>query len=78
MDSDAESILQSIDSSGSSWAILNPDLEGSLGTTKKSDNTSALTSLIYSFSTWAKLKSDVPNFHSSLEKALTHIGVSLP
>jgi hypothetical protein len=78
LDSDATAILQSLDSSGVSWAIMNPDLEGSLSTTKQSNNTAAVTSFVYGFSGWNDLKSVAPRFCTALEKALAHIAVALP
>jgi energy-coupling factor transporter ATP-binding protein EcfA2 len=78
LDLDAASILSGLDSTGDSWATMDPDLEGSLGTTKQASNTAAVTAFVYGMSDWATLKSNAPVFHAALEKALGHIGVDLP
>ncbi|MFA4905184.1 MAG: AAA family ATPase [Candidatus Margulisiibacteriota bacterium] len=77
LDATAKPILESIDSTGSTWALFDPDLEGALNTSKHDDNSAHIYNLIASCKDWPTLKGNYPKFAVSYEKILSILGIKI-
>lgn len=78
LDANAKSILESVDSSGATWQLFDPDLEGVLNTTKVvDDNSIHVCNIVKSYKTWESLEKSCPKFASAVEKTLNLLGIAI-
>lgn len=76
LDADAQPHLIKIDSTGSCWRLMNPDLEGALSIKKQSsENSLHVVTAIKAYKNWEDLKKNCPDFAKPLEQVLRFLGI---
>ncbi len=77
LDANAKAILETIDSSGTTWRLFDPDLEGALNTSKASENSIHVSNIVKSSKTWDDLKKKYPKFTTAIGETCKILGIEI-
>jgi len=77
LDANAKTILKTLDSSGATWRVFDPDLEGVLNTSKVSENSIHVSNIVKSSGTWDNLRKACPKFTTAIREAFGILEIAI-
>ena len=76
LDANAKPVLESIDFSGKTWRLFDPDLEGVLNTSKHNENSIHVYNCVKSYGSWDSLKKNCSKFTKALQEIFVILSIN--